>query len=495
MKLVRVAVASVAIVSVATQAASAAPPGPTLEGRAVLPVATYAPGPSSGSFFAGQTTNGISFPTPSQPVEGFSAVVSGRRPGEYLAMPDNGFGTKANSFDFLLRAYYITPDFKTAKGGTGAVDVDLDSFVQFRDPNGVIGFPIQRPADRLLTGADLDPESLQRGKNGDLWMGEEFGPWILHFDQTGVLLEPPFRVPAGLVGSTSVTGFLESPSSPFISSAADATVAGSRGFEAMSATPDGKYLYGLLEGATVQDANKDRRYLLEFSTRDRAFTGRVWQYRTQPTVTGAQQCCFMADMWALDQHRMVVIERDNGRGAPVPPNPAPFSRGVYVIDLRAVGSDGFLQKTRIIDLAAIPDPDLVSLPPIHAGDVLAREPVRRRVRVDRGHPRDRRRAAPARLRQQLPEHRPQPGPGRRQRADHRSSARSEVADLTTGAAQRDGTDQRSGGGGRRHGITASRCRRRAIGSWPGAPRRRPAADAARTPWPLRVRVTVISQLP
>jgi glycerophosphoryl diester phosphodiesterase len=284
-------------------------------------------------------------------------------------MPDNGFGNKANSFDFLLRAYFVSPDFKTANSGTGAVQVDVSDFVQFRDPNGVIGFPIQRPADRLLTGADLDPESLQRGKNGDLWMGDEFGPWILHFDETGVLLEAPFRVPAGLVGSTSATGFLESPSSPFISSPAQATVAGSRGFESMSATPDGMHLYGLLEGATVQDSNKDRRYLLEFSIPDRVFTGRVWQYRTQPTVTGLQQCCFMADMWALDQHRMVVIERDNGRGAPVPPFPAAFSRGVYVIDLRQVGSDGFLEKTRVVDLSAIPDPDLVSLPPIHAGDV------------------------------------------------------------------------------------------------------------------------------
>ena len=371
MKIVRYTVASVALMAVAAQTVSAAPPTPTLEGRAVLPVATYAPGPQSGAFFTGQTINGISFPTPSQPVEGFSAVVSGRRPGEYLAMPDNGFGNKANSFDFLLRAYYVTPDFKTAKGGTGDVGVDVDHPVQFRDPNNVIGFPITR-SDRLLTGADLDPESLQRGKNGDLWMGDEFGPWLLHFDATGILLDPPFRVPAGLVGSTSATGFLESPASPFLTSvspAATPTVAGSRGFEAIAATPDGKHLYALLEGATVQDSNLERRYLLEFSTRDEAFTGQVFQYHTQPTVTGVQQCCFMADMWALDQHRMVVIERDNGRGAPVPPFPATFSRGVYLIDLRQVGTDGFVVKTRIVDLTAISDPDLVSLPAIHTGDV------------------------------------------------------------------------------------------------------------------------------
>ena len=267
----RLAVASIAVVTVAAQAVSAAPPEPTLEGRAVLPAATYAPGPPSGAFFAGQTTNGITFPTPSQPVQGFSALVAGRQPGEYLAMADNGFGNKANSFDFLLRAYFVRPDFQTAKGGTGTVDVG--DFVQFRDPNGVIGFPIQR-TDRLLTGADVDPESLQRGKDGDLWMGDEFGPWILHFDETGVLLEPPFRVPASLVGRRASPVSWSRRPAPSSPPGAAATVAGSRGFESLSATPDGKYLYGLLEGATVQDSNANRRYLVEFSTVDRAFTGR-----------------------------------------------------------------------------------------------------------------------------------------------------------------------------------------------------------------------------
>ena len=80
--------------------------------------------------------NGITFPTPSQPVEGFSAIVEGRRPGEYLAMPDNGFGNKANSFDFLIRAYYLRPDFKTADGGSGTVDVGPTTIIEFRDPDG-----------------------------------------------------------------------------------------------------------------------------------------------------------------------------------------------------------------------------------------------------------------------------------------------------------------------------------------------------------------------
>src|SRR5258705_1632373 len=114
-------------------------PGPTLEGRAVLPVFTLAPGPPSGAALAG-TTNGITFPLPSQPVEGFSAVLDGREPGEYLAMPDNGYGAKGTPKDFLIRAYHLTPDFKTAGGASGTIEAR--AFLPFRDPDPRLGVPI-----------------------------------------------------------------------------------------------------------------------------------------------------------------------------------------------------------------------------------------------------------------------------------------------------------------------------------------------------------------
>ena len=164
------------------------------------------------------------------------------------------------------------PISRRPRRGTGTVDVG--DFVQFSDPNDVIGFPIQR-SDRLLTGADVDPESLQRGKHGDLWMGDEFGPWILHFDETGRAARTAVPGPGRASSARRASPVSWSrPPAHFFSPAAAATVAGSRGFESMSATPDGKYLYGLLEGATVQDSNLDRRYLVEFSIADRAFTGK-----------------------------------------------------------------------------------------------------------------------------------------------------------------------------------------------------------------------------
>ena len=44
-------------------------------------------------------------------------------PDTYWAMPDNGFGNKANSRSFMLRAYRVKPDFKTALCGTGTVEI------------------------------------------------------------------------------------------------------------------------------------------------------------------------------------------------------------------------------------------------------------------------------------------------------------------------------------------------------------------------------------
>jgi hypothetical protein len=325
--------------------ASALRPGPSLEGRAVLPANTLAPGPVSGTFLSPGVVNGITIPFPSQPVEGFSAIVAGRAPGELLAMPDNGYGAKASSRDFIIRAYYIRPDFKTAASGSGSVVVG--DFIQFSDPDSLAGFPIVNDGtpERLLTGGDIDPESLRRDRNGDLWVGDEFGPWLLHFDAQGKLLEAPFQLDG-----------VRSPNNPFLAGQ-PATHPNSRGYEGIAISSDGTFLYAALEGAIIADADQSRRYIYEFSTRAKGYTGRNWQFKTENAKN------MIADMWALDENRLVVIERDGGSGVTA------VFRNVYLIDLRSVGDDGFLEKSLVVDLTKIADPDLVSLPALHDGDL------------------------------------------------------------------------------------------------------------------------------
>jgi hypothetical protein len=327
-------------------------PETVLVGRAVLPVETYAPGPVSGAAFAPAVINGITFPLPSQPVQGFSSLIDGRQRGEYLAMPDNGFGAKAKSRDFLIRAYYIRPDFKTAAGGSGSVTVG--DYIEFSDPAHLYGSEIvnETTTKRLLTGGDIDPESLQRAANGDLWVGDEFGPWILHFDATGKLLDPPYPIPG-----------LKSPNNPTLQGQ-PATQPNSRGFEAMAISPDGQYLYAALEGATIADPDQRRRHVYEFSIDDKALTGRTWEYRTTAPAY------MVSDMAAIGGHRLLLIERDAGLGL------AATFRRVNLVDLHKVDKAGFLKTRLVVDLTAIPDPNLVSLPAIHPGDVGLGNPYR-----------------------------------------------------------------------------------------------------------------------
>jgi glycerophosphoryl diester phosphodiesterase len=165
----------------------------TLKGFASLPADTFAPGAPSGKSIVG-TTNGRTIPFTSQPVQGFSAVQFADAAGNYWFMPDNGFGSKANSNDFLLRIYNANPSFQ-GLGGDGTIKVG--NFIQLSDPDKKAGFSIvnNNTTDRLLTGADFDIESFVIAADKSIWIGEEFGPYLLHFDQTGKLLDAPIATP------------------------------------------------------------------------------------------------------------------------------------------------------------------------------------------------------------------------------------------------------------------------------------------------------------
>jgi glycerophosphoryl diester phosphodiesterase len=328
--------AGLAVAALMASALAADRTEPTLLGRAILPADAYQQGPPSGAFITGD--NGVTPPFPGQPIPGFSAVLDAGH-GEFWGMPDNGYGAKTNSGDFLLRVYLIRPDFETAKGGTGAVDVLR--FIQLRDPDARITFPLFRP-DRVLTGADLDIESLRVADDGTLWFGDEFGPFLLHTDATGKVLEAPIPLPG-----------VQSPQNPFLPDPDAWTIRASRGFEGMARSIDGKRLYPMLEGALRNDPDPRRRIVNEFDLRSETYTGRTWQYRVDAEFPDA----VIGDFTALDEHRFVLIERDDAQGAEA------RQKKVYVVDLRRVGRDGYLEKRLVVDLLRIRDPAGISLPP------------------------------------------------------------------------------------------------------------------------------------
>jgi hypothetical protein len=336
MRALSAALAAAFVVAAFTALAVASGGEPTLLGRAILPADAYQPGPPSGAFI--MPDNGVTPPFPGQPIPGFSAVLDAGH-GEFWGMPDNGYGAKTNSGDFLLRVYRIRPDFETAKDGSGAVKVL--GFVQLSDPDAKIPFPLFR-SDRLLTGADLDIESIRLARDGSLWFGDEFGPFLLHTDAAGKVLEAPIPLPG-----------VQSPQNPFLPNPDAWTLRASRGFEGMARSIDGKTLYPMLEGALRDDPDPRRRILNEFDLRSSAYTSRTWQYRVDAAFPDA----VIGDFTALDQHRFVLIERDDAQGAEA------RQKKVYLVDLRRVDAQGFLEKRLALDLLHIRDPDGISLPP------------------------------------------------------------------------------------------------------------------------------------
>lgn len=82
-------------------------------------------------------------------------------------------------------------------GGINSGDIQIEGFIELHDPDKHIPFAIANhfTKQRLLTGADFDIESMQRARDGTLWFGDEFGPFLLHTDANGKVLEPPIPLP------------------------------------------------------------------------------------------------------------------------------------------------------------------------------------------------------------------------------------------------------------------------------------------------------------
>jgi glycerophosphoryl diester phosphodiesterase len=299
-----------------------------------LPANISAPGPPSGAALGPGPINGVKLPFPRQPVQGFSGVLKDGA-NRWLALPDNGYGRKENSADWLQRIYRIATQFKRAGGGSGKAHVV--GYVDLKDPGHKFPFPMIRD-DRRFTGADIDPESILRGAGGTFWVGDEFGPWMLHFGRTGRLLARPVSLPG-----------VKSPQNPTLKPGEQPTLGRSKGFEAAAPAADGKHAYVFLEGPLLADKDQRRRYVYYLDLKHRRFTGRRWAYHTEDPDW------LVADAKLFGGRRLLVMERDDFEGAQVK-----FKR-VYEINL-ARQHGGFVSKKLVVDLLDLRDPAGISLP-------------------------------------------------------------------------------------------------------------------------------------
>ncbi|MDQ8023358.1 MAG: esterase-like activity of phytase family protein [Moraxellaceae bacterium] len=366
----------------------------TLAGHVVIPARSFVTPPGdapadfrlSGKFTTGKRVEdaesvvglsagrptGVSVPFRGQPLQGHSGIKR-MGDGSYWVLTDNGFGAKNNSADSMLFLNRYTLDFKSGSAQRREI-------VYLQDPDRKVPFRIvhEGTKERYLTGADFDTESFQLA-GGALWIGDEFGPWLIKVDMKG-------RVQA--VFDTLVDGKpVRSPDNPAVASPAapNATasfeIRRSKGFEGMASSPDGSKLYALLEGpawdATTKDSEKldGREYLrvLEFDVKSERWTGRHWKYLLEKNGLA------IGDFNMIDNTTGLIIERDNGEGTEARAcaqgatdttrcfkDTAKFKR-VYKVEMTDANVGGPLRKIGYIDLMNIADPQKLARKPLDNG--------------------------------------------------------------------------------------------------------------------------------
>jgi hypothetical protein len=364
-----------------------------LAGHAVLPAETYIPAPKSapadlqvsGKFTKGQRVDklasvegvsagrptGVFLPFKGQPVQGHSGIKR-MADGSYWLLTDNGAGSKANSPDFMLYLNRYAVDFKTGKFKR------LET-VFLHDPDRKVPFRIvhEGTKQRYLTGSDFDTESFQIA-GGALWIGDEFGPFLIKTDLKGKVLGVFETLVEGAVVRSPDHPAVVMPATP--SGEVKFQVRRSKGFEGMAVSSDGSKLYPLLEGALWDEKTKapetldGKQFLrvLEFDVKAEKWTGRHWKYVLEANHHA------IGDFNMIDATTGLIIERDNGEGTADKACPegqkntncfhdlAKFKR-VYKVELTEANVGTPLRKIGYIDLMAIGDPNKLARKPLNAG--------------------------------------------------------------------------------------------------------------------------------
>ncbi|KAH7130840.1 outer membrane autotransporter [Dactylonectria macrodidyma] len=285
--------------------------------------------------------------------------------GKLYGLPDRGWNTNG-TVNFQPRIHEFTVTLTLASGATVQdpsppnVAFVYEDTILLTGPDGnpitgldadqtgglkYSGFPILPAATYTGDGfggdgsggkrATLDAEALVLAEDGGFWISDEYGPYIYKFNKKGkmtVAVAPPDAILSLRNGSVSFSSNnppLYNPEKEPVPSDPTQGRQTNQGFEGMTASPDGKSLWVLLQSVALQDggqAKKTRRYsrLLQYSIKGKGGHGQTPTpvYKAEyvvplPTFTdtsGKKLVAAQSEMHFVSDKQFFFLPRDSNNG-------------------------------------------------------------------------------------------------------------------------------------------------------------------------------------
>jgi hypothetical protein len=268
--------------------------------------------------------------------------------GVLYMLPDRGWNTEGSvdypgrlqKFSIALTPYYGAGPAPAGAGQQAQLKLNYEDAIVLHEADGTPttgldasevrkakdGLPDMPAANGKIT---LDDEGVVRMADGSFWVSDEYGPYIYHFKADGTLIgaiQPPQALIPMRKGAENFSsnnppagGAEPKPKNP------ETGRQNNQGLEGLAMSADGKQLYALLQSSTIQDGGTGGSSPTRFNTRFLAYdisdvakpklsAEYVVQLPRFKDAKGKQLVAAQSEIFALDDHRFLVIARDSGHG-------------------------------------------------------------------------------------------------------------------------------------------------------------------------------------
>jgi Esterase-like activity of phytase len=174
----------------------------------------------------------------------------------------------------------------------------------------------------------LDPEGIRVGPEGTFFISDEYGPYVFEFNRQGHLIRR-----LTLPSKFAIANPSSDPNTELLGNSSGRQA--NRGMEGLAITPDGRFLFGMMQNALLQDnglnpGTTDRLGLNNRILKIDLTTGETHEYvYVLEAINRGQGAC---EILAINDHEFLVIDRDNRSNLQTPPQ-APTRKKIYKIDL------------------------------------------------------------------------------------------------------------------------------------------------------------------